>query len=117
MSKQRAQRRAERLAATAQRLESERQRQAAEAARRRRRAKWQAYRQALTGRRPGPRTPTSRLGVHRKERRAVIASALLVAVVLTYLMSRSVVMVVGVLLVSAVVVPALAVVLGERSRR
>ncbi|MEO6501988.1 MAG: hypothetical protein ABIQ09_08765 [Jatrophihabitantaceae bacterium] len=117
MSKQRAHRRAERLAATAQRLELQRQREAAQAARRHRSARWQGAWQAVAGRRPGGRAPTSRLGVRRKERRAVIASALLVAVVLTYLMSRSIPMVIGVLLVSAIAVPALAVAFGDRSRR
>jgi len=112
MSKERARRRAERQALTEQRLAEHRQRLAAEADRRRRRARWQA----LFGRRPdrAPRTP---LSARRKERRAVIASALLVVAVLTYLMSRSVAMVVGVLLVAAIAVPALAVALGDRSRR
>jgi Flp pilus assembly protein TadB len=110
MSKQRAHRRAEREAVTAQRLELHRQRQAAEAVRRHRRARWQA----LLGRRR--KNPSSQLSAHRKERRAVIASALLVVVVLTYLMSRSIAMVVGVLLVSAIAVPALAA-FGDRSDR
>ena len=47
----------------------------------------------------------------------MIASALLVVAVLTYLMSRSLAMVVGVLLVAAIAVPALAVAFGDRSRR
>ena len=110
MSKERAHRRAERQALTAQRLELHRRRQAAEAARRRRRARWRA----LLGRRAGP--PRAMLSARRKERRAVIASALLVVVVLTYLMSRSIAMVLGVLLVAAIAVPALAA-LGDRSRR
>ena len=111
MSKERAHRRAERQAVTAQRQELHRQRQAAEAVRRHRRARWQA----LFGRRRG--NSTGRLSVRRKERRAVIASALLVVVVLTYLMSRSIAMVTGVLLVAAIAVPALATALGDRSRR
>ncbi|MEO7262289.1 MAG: hypothetical protein ABI047_13700 [Jatrophihabitantaceae bacterium] len=115
MSKQRAQRRAERLAASAQRLELHRQRQAAEADRRRRRARWQASWRALTGRRGQPQA--SRLSARRKERRAVIASALLVVVVLTYLMSRSIAMVIGVLLVASIAVPALASAFLDRSRR
>jgi Flp pilus assembly protein TadB len=102
VSKERAQRRAERQAVTAQRLELHRQRQAADADRRRRRARWQAL---LPRRRPNQ---ASGLSTRRKERRAVIGSALLVVVVLTYLMTRSIAMVVGVLLVSAIAVPALA---------
>ena len=113
MSKERALRRAERQAVTAQRLELHQQRQAAEAARRRRRARWQA----LTGRRRGNQSPGGRLTARRKERRAVIASALLVVVVLTYLMTRSFAMVVGVLLVAAIAVPALAAAFLDRSRR
>lgn len=111
MSKERAHRRAERQADTAQRLELQRRRLAAEAARRRRRARWRA----LFGRRAG--TPRAMLSARRKERRAVIASALLVVVVLTYLMSRSIAMVIGVLLVAAIAVPALAAALADRSRR
>jgi Flp pilus assembly protein TadB len=108
MSRERAQRRAEREALTAQRLERNQAKLAAEADRRRRRARWQA----LLGRRPGkPRS------ARQKERRAVIASALLVVAVLTYLMTRSLAMVVGVLLVAAIAVPALAVAFGDRSRR
>jgi hypothetical protein len=46
-----------------------------------------------------------------------VGSLLLVAVVLTYLLSGSVLIVIGVLLVSAVALPALAVILFDRSRR
>jgi Flp pilus assembly protein TadB len=112
MSKERAQRRAERQALTAQRLELHRQRQAAEAARRHRRARWRN----LFGRRPGNPSPAGGLSARRKERRAVIASALLVVLVLTYLMSRSIAMVIGVLLVAAIAIPALAVAFGDRSK-
>jgi Flp pilus assembly protein TadB len=112
MSKERARRRVERQALVEQRVAENRQRVAAEADRRRRRARWRV----LLGRRPdgSSRAP---LSARRKERRAVIASALLVVAVLTYLMSRSVAMVVGVLLVAAIAVPALAVAFGDRSRR
>ena len=113
MSKERAHRRAERQAVTAQRLELHRQRQATEAARRRRRARWRA----VFGRRPGNSSAAGGLSARRKERRAVIASALLVVVVLTYLMSRSIAMVIGVLLVAAIAIPALAAAFGDRSRR
>lgn len=108
MSRERARRRAEREALTAQRLERNQAKLAAEADRRRRRARWQA----LLGRRPA-----KSLSARQKERRAVIASALLVVAVLTYLMTRSIAMVVGVLLVAAIAVPALAVAFGDRSRR
>ena len=108
MSRDRARRRAEREALTARRLESNRAKVAAEAERRRRRARWQA----LLGRRSRPAR-----SARQKERRAVIASALLVVAVLTYLMTRSLAMVVGVLLVAAIAVPALAVAFGDRSRR
>ncbi|MEO6502696.1 MAG: hypothetical protein ABIQ09_12370, partial [Jatrophihabitantaceae bacterium] len=82
---------------------------------RRRRARWQASWRALAGRRSQPQA--GRISARRKEQRAVIASALLVVVVLTYLMTRSVVMVIGVLLVAAIAVPALALAFGDRSRR
>jgi Flp pilus assembly protein TadB len=108
MSRERARRRAEREALTAQRLERNEAKLAAEASRRHRRARWQA----LFGRRRG-----KPLSARQKERRAVIASALLVVAVLTYLMTRSLAMVVGVLLVAAIAVPALAVAFGDRSRR
>jgi Flp pilus assembly protein TadB len=108
VSKERAHRRAERQAVTAQRVELHRQRQAVAAARRRRRARWQVLLPRRRRNQPG------RLSTRRKERRAVIASALLVVVVLTYLMTRSIAMVVGVLLVSAIAVPALAA-FGDRS--
>jgi Flp pilus assembly protein TadB len=108
VSRERARRRAEREALTAQRLERNQAKVAAEAARRRRRARWQA----LLGRRP-----QKVISARRKERRAAIASALLVVAVLTYLMTRSLAMVVGVLLVAAIAVPALAVAFGDRSRR
>jgi Flp pilus assembly protein TadB len=112
MSKERARRRTEREALSAQRVELNKTRLAAEADRRRRRARWQA----VLGRRAGS-PPRTGLSARRKERRAVIASALLVVVVLTYLMSRSIAMVFGVLLVAAIAVPALAVAFGDRSRR
>ena len=46
-----------------------------------------------------------------------MGSLLLVVVVLTYLITGSVLIVIGVLLVSAVALPALAVTLFDRSRR
>jgi Flp pilus assembly protein TadB len=112
MSKERARRRAERQALTEQRLAEHRQRLVTEAARRRRRERWRS----LLGRRPDG-SAKAPLSARRKERRAAIASALLVVAVLTYLMSRSVAMVVGVLLVAAIAVPALAAAMGDRSRR
>jgi Flp pilus assembly protein TadB len=111
MSRERARRRAEREALTAQRLERNQAKLAAEANRRHRRARWQA----LLGSRPGK--PRASITARQKERRAVIASALLVVAVLTYLMTRSIAMVVGVLLVAAIAVPALAVAFGDRNRR
>jgi type III secretory pathway component EscT len=53
----------------------------------------------------------------RKEIRATVGSLLLVVVVLAYLLSGSVLIVIGVLLVSVVVLPALAITLFDRSRR
>jgi len=114
MSRERAARRAEREAVAAQRLRQHEHRRSAEAARRLRRHRWRR----LLGRdvrraKPG----TSRLSARRKERRATIASALLVVVVLTYLMTRSIAMVVGVLLVASIATPALAAAFLDRSKK
>jgi Flp pilus assembly protein TadB len=110
VSKERARRRAERLADTEQRLRRNAEQQAAQAERRRRRQRWQALFRSR-------RQPTSRLSARRKERRATIASVLLVVVVLTYLMTRSIAMVIGVLLVAALATPALASAFLDRSKK
>jgi Flp pilus assembly protein TadB len=108
MSKERAQRRRLReLAAEQRELQQQADRERA-AVRARRRA---MLRRLTFRRRSAPVNP------RRKEIRATVGSLLLVAVVLSYLMTRSVLIVVGVLLVSAVVLPALAVTLFDRSRR
>jgi Flp pilus assembly protein TadB len=108
MSKERAERRRLReLAAERRELEQRAARERA-AARARRRA---ALRRFTFRRRNAPVNP------RRKEIRATVGSLLLIAVVLSYLMTRSVLIVIGVLLVSAVVLPALAVTLFDRSRR
>ena len=108
MSKERAERRRLREAAAEQReLEQRAARQRA-AARARRRA-------AL--RRLGLRRRGAPANARRKEIRAMVGSLLLVAVVVSYLLTGSVLIVIGVLLVSAVAVPALVVTLFDRSRR
>ena len=111
MSKERAQRRALREQAAAQRQLAEhasRQRAAARARRR-------ALVRRLLGRRARPAAGTG--NVRRKEIRATIGSVLLVVVVLAYLISRSVPIVIGVLLIAVIVVPALIITLFDRSRR
>ncbi len=112
MSKERARRRAERQADAAERLRQHRQRLVAEAVHRRRRERWRR----LLPWRAGRQNP-SPLSARRKERRATIASVLLVVVVLTYLMTRSIAMVIGVLLVAAIATPALAAAFLDRSKK
>ncbi len=110
MSKERARRRALREQAAEQRLlaaQANRQRAAARARRR-------ARLNRLLGRRS--RGPSGPGNPRRKEARATIGSILLVAVVLTYLVSRSVPIVIGVLLIAVIVVPALVITLFDRSR-
>jgi Flp pilus assembly protein TadB len=111
VSKERAQRRALREQATAERLLAEQARRQRRAARARRRA----LVRRLLGRRARPATGYS--NARRKERRAAIGSVLLVVVVLTYVVSRSVPIVIGVLLIAAITVPALVSMLFDRSRR
>lgn len=109
MSKERAQRRALRAQATAQRLLAEQANRERAAARARRRA--------LVRRLFGRRRPPTAASVRRKEIRATIGSVLLAVVVLTYLFSRSLTIVIGVLLIAVIVVPALVIMLFDRSRR
>jgi Flp pilus assembly protein TadB len=111
VSKERAQRRALRERATAERLLAEQARRKRAAARARRRA----LRRRLRGRRARPAAGYGE--ARRKERRATIGSLLLVVVVLTYVISRSVPIVIGVLLIAAITVPALVSMLFDRSRR
>jgi Flp pilus assembly protein TadB len=111
VSKERAQRRALREQATAQRLLAEQARRQRAATRARRRA----LVRRLLGRRARP--PAGIGSVRRKERRAAIGSVLLVLVVLAYVVSRSVPIVIGVLLIAAITVPALVSMLFDRSRR
>ncbi|HEU5269916.1 MAG TPA: hypothetical protein VFU36_08320 [Jatrophihabitans sp.] len=108
MSKERAQRRALREQAAAQRLLAEQANRERTAARARRRA--------LLGRLFG-RRPAAPANARRKEIRATIGSVLLVVVVLAYLLSRSLTIVIGVLLIAVIVVPALVIMLFDRSRR
>ncbi|HJQ01637.1 MAG TPA: hypothetical protein VJ851_08555 [Jatrophihabitans sp.] len=110
MSKERARRRAER-----ERL-AERRQLADQLARQRRLAKqrrsqWRRRSLASLSLRIG-RAASART----RERRAIIASTLLVVLVVTYLMTRSVGIVIGVLLIAAVVTPALVAVLSNRSK-
>jgi Flp pilus assembly protein TadB len=107
VSKERAQRRALREQATAQRQLAERANRERAAIRARRSARLRR----LFGRRSSrPNDP------RRKERRATIGSVLLVAVVVSYLATRSVLITIGVLLIAAIVVPALVITLFDRSR-
>jgi Flp pilus assembly protein TadB len=108
MSRERAERRRLRELAAEQREAEQRAARERAAARARRRA---ALRRFTFRRRGAPVSP------RRKEIRATVGSLLLVVVVLTYLLSGSVLIVIGVLLVSAVALPALAVTLFDRSRR
>ena len=111
MSKERAQRRALREQAAEQRMLAERQKRQRTVARARRRAMLRR----LLGRRD--RGPVSVGQARRKEARATIGSVLLVVVVLTYLVSRSLPVVIGVLLIALITVPALIITLFDRSRR
>jgi hypothetical protein len=111
MSKERARRRAERELLAGQR----RSEQAAARERLRARQRRQLLRQRVArsiGLRSGP-AASARV----KERRAVIASTLLVVVVLTYLMTRSIGMVIGMLLIASIATPALLAVFFDRSNR
>jgi Flp pilus assembly protein TadB len=108
MSKERAERRRLRELAAEQRELEQRAARERAAVRARRRA---ALRRFTFRRREAP------VSARRKEIRATVGSLLLVVVVLTYLISGSVLIVIGVLLVSAVALPALAVTLFDRSRR
>jgi len=108
MSKERARRRSERELLAERRLAARQQARQRELARLRRRE----LRRRLLGRRIAERPTSART----KERRAIIASTLLVVLVLTYLMTRSIGMVIGVMLVAAVATPALVAVLSNRSK-
>jgi len=110
MSKERARRRAERELLAERRLAAQRQARQRELARQRRRE----LLRRLFGRRIADRPNTT--PARTKERRAIIASTLLVVLVLTYLMTRSIGMVIGVLLIAAVATPALIAVLSNRSK-
>jgi Flp pilus assembly protein TadB len=108
VSKERAERRRLRELAAEQRELQQRAARERAAARARR---WATLRR-FTFRRRG-----TTVSARRKEIRATVGSLLLVVVVLTYLITGSVLIVIGVLLVSAVALPALAVTLFDRSRR
>jgi Flp pilus assembly protein TadB len=108
VSKDRARRRLERETLARQRKiehESDRRKQLA---RQQRRSRWAR----LLGRRGASST-----NARTKERRAVIASTLLVVVVLTYLMTRSIAMVIGILLIASIATPALVAVFLDRSKK
>lgn len=111
MSKERARRRAERESLAARRLSEQQASRARQLARQRRRTRWQRAGRLLHWR--GGSTASART----KERRAVIASTLLVVVVLTYLMTRSIAMVIGVLLVASIATPALVAAFLDRSKK
>jgi len=111
VSKERAQRRALREQATAQRLLAEQANRERAAARARRRT----LVRRLFGRRTGPAASFG--SARRKEIRTTIGSLLLVVLVLAYLLSRSLTVVIGVLLIAVIVVPALVIMLFDRSRR
>lgn len=111
MSKERAQRRAERESLARQRQSEQdaaRQRQLDRQRRRRLRAKLV---KSVSWR--GGSTTSARV----KERRAMIASTLLVVVVLTYLLTGSIAMVIGILLIASIATPALIAVFLDRSKK
>ncbi|MGI8665476.1 MAG: hypothetical protein ACR2N4_05530 [Jatrophihabitans sp.] len=111
MSKERQRRRAERESLVRQRQLAQQAAQQRQRARQRRR-QWPTRLARSLGRRGGSVT-----NARTKERRAVIASTLLVVVVLTYLMTRSIAMVIGVLLVASIATPALVAVFLDRSKK
>ncbi|MDQ2836385.1 MAG: hypothetical protein M3Y42_02810 [Actinomycetota bacterium] len=111
MSKERAQRRAERdLLARQRQSEQEAARQRQLDRQRRRRLRTRLVRSVSW--RGG-----SRASARVKERRAVIASTLLVVVVLTYLLTGSIGMVIGILLIASIATPALVAVFLDRSKK
>ncbi|MEO6702024.1 MAG: hypothetical protein ABI140_15315 [Jatrophihabitantaceae bacterium] len=111
MSKERARRRAERELLAAQRQSAQ------EAACERQRAKQRRGQLRRRFRRSLGLAPAGPASARAKERRAVIASTLLVVVVLTYLMTRSIAMVIGVLLIASIATPALLAAFFDRSDR
>ena len=111
MSKDRAKRRAEREAAALQResrLTAARER---ETARRDKRQRWSAVWRTV---RLWQRGQTS---TRVKERRAFVGSALLVIIVSTYIITRSISLTIGVSLVAAIATPALAAAFFDRSTK
>jgi len=110
VSKDRARRRAERESTAALRLSEQGADRDLRAKRRQRRR----LLPTLTRRRP---RSTSALSIRKRERRAAIASTLLVVVVITYSMTRSLTMVIGVLLVASIATPALAAAFLDRSKK
>jgi Flp pilus assembly protein TadB len=109
MSKERARRRAERQLLAERRQAAQQAARDRQLARQRRGRLWRRIFRAGRRGRPAASART-------RERRAIIASTLLVVLVLTYLMTRSIGMVIGVLLIAAVATPALVAVLTNRSR-
>jgi Flp pilus assembly protein TadB len=92
--------------AVAERAQSER-----DAARRERRSRWSRFwRQYRLWQRGATSTKT-------RERRAIIASAVLVVLVTTYLATRSIGITIGVSLVAAIATPALVAAFSDRSSR
>ncbi len=81
------------------------QQKAAAKARRRARFGWLARRH-----------PKAAVDARVRERRAVIGSAVLVVVVLTWVVSRSVGLTIGVLIVAAVATPALVTMMSDKRR-
>jgi Flp pilus assembly protein TadB len=108
MSKERARRREQRQLATAHRLAEQQAARQKAADRARRRA---ALRRAF-GRRSG-RQASART----RERRAVVGSLLLVIALTSWLLTGSVGIVVGVMLIAAIALPALVTTLFDRSRK
>jgi len=110
MSKERARRREARLKLTERRVADEQVRRETERAR--------AARRSALSRRRGTRSGRSvRRSARSRERRAIIASGLLVVLVVTYLVFGSVSLVVGVMLVAVIATPALVAVLTDRSKK
>lgn len=113
MSKERARRRAERESLASARLAE----QAGRAERAGKRARRRQPLRLLPTRSPRRPRNTSALAIRKRERRAAIASTLLVVVVITYSMTRSLTMVIGVLLIASIATPALAAAFLDRSKK
>lgn len=107
MSKERAQRRAERELLAEQRRNEQLRANAKAAAKARRRSRFSWLHGGSS---------KSRVDARVRERRAVIGSAVLVIVVLTWVVSRSIGLTLGVLIAAAVATPAVVTLMSDKRR-